>query len=87
MDSCMDQIDAAYDVLLMDNMKQRMSGASDVAKSVRFADVPKPKKPKQVGAPEYHSPVCIACVSGAIYRAACISISTSFDFNFMADGH
>lgn len=53
----MDQIDAAYDVLLMDNMKQRMSGASDVARSVRFADVPKPKKPKQVGAPEHYSSV------------------------------
>jgi hypothetical protein len=42
------QIDAAYDVLLMDSMKQRMSGSSDVARSVRFADVAKPKKPKQV---------------------------------------
>lgn len=43
----LDKIDAAYDVLLMDSMKQRMSGSSDVARSVRFADVAKPKKPKQ----------------------------------------
>lgn len=40
------QIDTAYDVLLMENMKQRMSGKADVAKSVRFADVPR-KRPQQ----------------------------------------
>ncbi len=42
------QIDAAYDILLMDNMKQRLSGSSDVARSVRFADVPRPKPQKPV---------------------------------------
>jgi Protein CHAPERONE-LIKE PROTEIN OF POR1-like len=43
-------VEAAYDVLLMDNMKRRLSGEAAVAKSVRFADVPKPWKKVQVGA-------------------------------------
>lgn len=42
------QVETAYDVLLMDNMKRRLSGEADVAKSVRFADVPRPKKKAQV---------------------------------------
>lgn len=46
------QIETAYDVLLMDNMKKRLSGTADVAKSVRFADVPRPKKKVQVRLPE-----------------------------------
>ena len=43
------QIEVAYDILLMESMKRRLSGESDVARSVRFADVPQPKK-KQVRA-------------------------------------
>jgi Protein CHAPERONE-LIKE PROTEIN OF POR1-like len=43
------QVETAYDVLLMDNMKRRLSGEAAVAKSVRFADVPKPRKKAQVG--------------------------------------
>jgi len=41
------KVDAAYDALLLNSMKRRMSG--DVASSVRFADVPKyrPPEPKQ----------------------------------------
>jgi hypothetical protein len=45
------QIETAYDVLLMDNMKKRLSGTADVAKSVRFADVPRPKKKVQAAPP------------------------------------
>ena len=41
------QIEVAYDILLMESMKRRLSGEADVARSVRFADVPQPKK-KQV---------------------------------------
>ena len=44
----MSQIDAAYDVLLMDNMRKRLSGEADVAKSVRFADVRRARPKKQV---------------------------------------
>ena len=43
------KVETAYDVLLMDNMKRRLSGEAAVAKSVRFADVPKPRKKAQVG--------------------------------------
>ena len=42
------QIEVAYDILLMESMKRRLTGEADVARSVRFADVPQPKK-KQVG--------------------------------------
>lgn len=38
------QIDLAYDILLMESMKRRLSGETEVARSVRFADVPQPKK-------------------------------------------
>ena len=38
------QIDLAYDILLMESMKRRLSGQTDVARSVRFADVPQQKK-------------------------------------------
>ena len=41
------QIEVAYDILLMESMKRRLTGEADVARSVRFADVPQPKK-KQV---------------------------------------
>ena len=41
------QIDLAYDILLMESMKRRLSGETEVARSVRFADVPQQKK-KQV---------------------------------------
>lgn len=42
--SCVHQIDLAYDILLMESMKRRLSGETEVARSVRFADVPQPKK-------------------------------------------
>ena len=42
-DSTCLQIEAAYDALLMQNMRARLSGQMDVKNSVRFADV-KPKK-------------------------------------------
>jgi hypothetical protein len=41
------QIEEAYDILLMESLKRRRTGEADVARSVRFADVPQPKK-KQV---------------------------------------
>eukprot|EP00208_Stichococcus_sp_RCC1054_P002249 CAMPEP_0206135552 /NCGR_PEP_ID=MMETSP1473-20131121/821_1 /ASSEMBLY_ACC=CAM_ASM_001109 /TAXON_ID=1461547 /ORGANISM="Stichococcus sp, Strain RCC1054" /LENGTH=235 /DNA_ID=CAMNT_0053527473 /DNA_START=246 /DNA_END=954 /DNA_ORIENTATION=- len=43
------QVEAAYDVLLMENMKQRLTG--EVARSVRFADVKRPAPPKQSAGP------------------------------------
>ena len=44
---CRLQIEEAYDILLMESLKRRRTGEADVARSVRFADVPQPKK-KQV---------------------------------------
>jgi hypothetical protein len=54
------QVEAAYDVLLMDNMKRRLSGEAAVAKSVRFADVPKPRKKVQVQPPRLPGNLAIA---------------------------
>jgi hypothetical protein len=42
------QIEAAYDLLLMQNMKARFSGEMNVKNSVRFADVPTKRSVKQV---------------------------------------
>jgi hypothetical protein len=42
------QVEAAYDLLLMQNMKARLSGEMNVKNSVRFADVPTRKSVKQV---------------------------------------
>ena len=57
------QIEEAYDILLMESLKRRRTGEADVARSVRFADVPQPKK-KQVSAypaaPVTAEPTCIA---------------------------
>lgn len=38
------QIETAYDILLMQSMKRRISGELPVSTSVRFADVPNTKK-------------------------------------------
>jgi len=38
------QIEAAYDLLFMQSMKRRLSGELDISNSVRYADVPTPKK-------------------------------------------
>jgi len=38
------QIEAAYDTLFMQSMKRRISGELEVSTSVRYADVPTPKK-------------------------------------------
>ena len=45
------QIESAYDILLMQNMRARMSGQMNVKNSVRFADVPSKKTAQQVPAP------------------------------------
>lgn len=42
------QVEAAYDVLLMQSMRSRLSGEMDVKNSVRFADVQPKKSAKQV---------------------------------------
>lgn len=42
--TCPWQIDLAYDILLMESMKRRLSGETEVARSVRFADVPQKKQ-------------------------------------------
>lgn len=45
------QIESAYDMLLMQNMRARMSGQMNVKNSVRFADVPSKKSAQQVPSP------------------------------------
>lgn len=52
------QVETAYDILLMQSMKKRLSGEG-VAQSVRFADVARQKTVKQV--------CLLACPSGTIY--------------------
>lgn len=81
------QIETAYDVLLMDNMKRRLSGEADVAKSVRFADVPRPKKKVQVGAgaPEQYGRCSVQVfrhvkLQGRCSRNAALQMQTGFLF-------
>eukprot|EP01023_Acetabularia_acetabulum_P006038 TRINITY_DN1250_c0_g1_i1.p1 TRINITY_DN1250_c0_g1~~TRINITY_DN1250_c0_g1_i1.p1 ORF type:complete len:275 (+),score=43.67 TRINITY_DN1250_c0_g1_i1:121-945(+) len=42
------QIETAYDVLLMESMKARLTGQSSVADSIKFADVQKPPSPQKI---------------------------------------
>eukprot|EP01026_Neomeris_dumetosa_P049159 TRINITY_DN4269_c0_g2_i1.p1 TRINITY_DN4269_c0_g2~~TRINITY_DN4269_c0_g2_i1.p1 ORF type:complete len:284 (-),score=36.52 TRINITY_DN4269_c0_g2_i1:152-1003(-) len=42
------QVETAYDVLLMESMKARLSGQSSVSDSIKFADVKKPPSPTKV---------------------------------------
>jgi Protein CHAPERONE-LIKE PROTEIN OF POR1-like len=63
------QVEVAYDVLLMDNMKRRLSGEAAVAKSVRFADVPKPRKKVQVGVAGQHVVMCLPQALTALHTS------------------
>lgn len=56
------QIEAAYDTLFMQSMKRRLSGELEVSTSVRYADVPTPKKRGSGGGAQVSCPAAAGCV-------------------------